>query len=357
MYDTGDEPRSSNKGKGDSRSIEQRKLAARLRTMHTQLVSLVRLYRLEIDHTSLSPHNLDSVVTTIGKMLSNPLLGPISYVPGERTRAALERYQKTNDHTRSHSPAMTRPASMSYLGITNFHDPTLDLENMILLATNRIVSPRPLRHTVSRRVVESLDSRTHSPGTPPGETELLDACKEAVEVISNELRCAARDLALAYGWARAAQPGDEALSSGQGGKAQLETTTVRLQLALTAVLDIARVDQKTKSVVVTEDPERDGNADIGDQNRGSLDASLRPSRHAGWSPGGEDHFRTAFHLVSLLDLAKDVHQLLLVVENIVARSRRPKRWIFPVLSWLPIKVAKQSAEVFTARVDAAIGEH
>lgn len=293
-----------------NRSGKQQSLSRSLKDKTSQLRPIHDRYVLELTRSQLPPTSLQPLIKALRRINRNALLGPGSHVPGERIRAALDRtYGGASGIATPHTPrGRSVPRSQQP------HGNSIEMRR----AEDRVahsMSPRPahvfafdrIRHERTSSLVTVSSSRPR----------LSVACQTLVLSVQQALRSAAAELADVYEW-----PDVGGTPLGKDvhilqAKEELELALAELQHKLAILLDDLGVEQRER------------------RGRSPGHASIE-SQH-----GLErDHFRLAFYMTALLDLAKDVLVVLNVVIDLSQRATGSKRWFWPNvpgLSWLRVQ--------------------
>jgi hypothetical protein len=132
------------------------------------------------------------------------------------------------------------------------------------------------------------------------------ACRTLVSSVQQALRSAAAELAEIFGWADVGgTPAGKEVQVVQA-KDELELALSELQLKLAILLDDLGAERR--------------------ESRGRSPGHASIDSHHGHD---RDHFRLAFYMTALLDLAKDVLRVLNVVIGLSQRATEGKRWYWP----------------------------
>ena len=290
------------------------KLTRRLRQTIQRMSPVYARVRLIVFRSKVSPSAIGGLVEELQKISRNPLLSSSSHIPGERIQSALRRHNAFGSSRPQSGPGTPRTSvRLRDINGSNSRRPE-----------QRTSAPRSLLS--ASRLGEALaqfDTENESAAASEltlnvqNDDSIHSACLAASGSVAEVLATIQLQLADACGWTpRLHLPLDVAL-----GRA---ATKEALAKALHGL-------QSTLSVLL----EKSGTI-LGKESLSSLGRSLgcEASRRVHFSYNAfedrnRDHFRLAFYLVSLVDLAKDVQRLAATVETITASSGQ-QAWRLPL---------------------------
>jgi hypothetical protein len=277
-----------------SLSGSQNRLAKTLKDSVTRLDSVLHNYSFEFARSRIHPTTLQAIVKMLQRLSRNPLLGPTSHVPGERIQHALNRtYGTPSGFT---TPVTPQHAQRGRTLVASRHSIELHKEK----AARASLSPRPKNVFVFERRDHSRPrSMAHK---PTAGANLIAASRHLVDSIQKAMRNASGELCELCGWQSRAPSAGQKDSSVLDAKDELEYALSRLQQDLASLLDHLGA-HRPKSKLSRDIEDDDGTR--------------------------RDHFRLAFYMTSLLDLAKDVLDLLDLVIALSRQSSPTTRWFLP----------------------------
>ena len=311
-------PNSDDPGKEKPYGLKQDSLVTQLRSLVSGLMPIYSSYALEIVHAPLPATSLVPLIKGLQRIHRNPLLGSTSHVPGERIRTALKRSYDIPRSRESSMPGSLRKstvidpsesapprASTGSSGARPF--PTFPVDLIIPLSLRY----KPYLFSSKRKRTQSAISTASAV-----DSKLKDTCHRLVQAISQALRVSASDLSAAYGWAvvPSTLPLHGTLSLLEA-KDHLELVLTEMQMSLTTILDLSNPINGNQ-VPSGMPPKDSAFSDL------AVEIAL-----------DRDRFRLAFYMTALLDLAKDVLNLLFIVMDITAKASPSKHWILPAVVW------------------------
>ena len=309
-------------------------MARRLGEISNSLRPTYEGYLREFSRTKAPRHFLEPVISALGRLHRNPLLGSSSHVPGERIQAAI---RKANDFAGSGpSPSVSRPLSAPGTPRIARHSrsfirpPDAGSESVNLDPISGAGRPPLSSHGRLTHLGGSVTHRRSGSALAVSERLRLDSVsKNLVDSITASLRSAIDILFQSYNWGKVARPREE--TDLISAKHDLELALTDLQCHLAGVLDglpdirFNETFRSAREPTGAHDTDDTGLQDSSTVRRLAIDSTWTDTTHI----RDRDLIRTAFYMASLLDLAKDVLSLVLTVQGILAKSDKVNRWRWP----------------------------
>jgi hypothetical protein len=296
----------------DTPNVEQDRLTRLLKQSCSALKPTYDSYSLEITRSEVGPASLYPLIKGLRMMQRNPLLGSTSHIPGERLRAALER---------SYQSAMvmspSRPGTPRSSEFRRGRSPGIGMEPGIAtpVLTRPVLLPS-IQHFLINQDRSAVGGIPPSPSSP----SLLRACSSLVGAITTSLQDLHNTVTLLLD-PRAGQLDRECLVRKlEDARTRLESALAGLTSQLSSVLDDLNVARERSR----------------SRHHGASSYSQGDLRRIALDPEGSvdrDHFRLAFYMTALLDLSKEILEILQVVDGIVDESMLGKKWWFPAIQW------------------------
>lgn len=269
-------------------------LAKTLKSHTGQISPLLKSYSNEIIHARLPSTQLRPIIAALKAVSRNPLLGSSSQTPGERVQAALLR-------ARQHS--FSRPTSSMDRQSRGSSTP-LHIDGQFAVELDKRSGAAPF----------SLQSDTSVPKPDP---RLVDRSTELSGWICAVLTLTGDRIAGVWCWTN---PLSAVTSPDPSAPVHLNRSIGAFEIDLEVALDSGEGISTTL-----------GDSRIGTTNR---------------THGESESFRLAFHMVTLLDLGRDVLKLHDVVARVTEAAPVQKRWYVPYLHrWIRSRADAQPVDV------------
>jgi hypothetical protein len=283
-----------------SRIGTQGRLAKSLKTSIHQLRPVLNNHRLEFRRSRVASSSFEVLVSKLRQLNRNPLLGPTSHVPGERIQTALQRTYE--NFSGSATPRTSRD---SIAGRGRSRKPS---ENFEMQCHNTPASsPIQARHGHSFMHDPNHHRSRSTITVPTGRHAITTASRTLVKSIQQALHSCSTELADVCEWSTSSRGVEKPIGALQA-KDELESALADLQLNLAILLN-----------------------DLGSEShRNSYSSDSARTLYLG-ETAERDHFRLAFYMTALLDLAKDILELLNVVITISRQARPSKRIFLPLI--------------------------
>jgi len=297
----------------------QERLSTSLKGSVHQLRPVLNNYRLEFRRSRVASASFEVLVNKIRRLHRNPLLGPTSHIPGERIQSALQRAY--GNHSGSATPRTPRDSSK---GRSRSRGPRDTFE----MARGETPTPSPvvLRRGHSFIYETSGHYRSRSViSLPTSKHAITYASRNLVKAIQQALQSSSTELISLCDWPASSSAMDKVVGAVQA-KDELEVALSELQLNLALLLNGLGTDSY--------------------HTKHTMD-SMRQLVHA--DMGDKNHFRLAFYMTALLDLAKEVLEFLNVVISISKTARPSKRVYFPILPGMS-RLGAQAGSPSTAQI-------
>lgn len=281
-------------------SARHASLVSALRTSVAKLQPVFDDCKREVEKARMRTSTLDPVLAALRRIQRNPLLGSTSHVPGERIQAALRRANLAGGTVNRGSPTRSpRQASNSGYTANSGVYQTTKTGSLAGRAASTTLKAKAIEHGRSKSILQLDPSPV-----------LLSSAKLVTTVV--EGLCAANStLVSMYGWPKSTTTEvltEEPLDSF---KRDLEVALSNLQRDLTQMLSQLG-DWKT-------------------MRRSDAPAGHKPLVQSTDKepPNDREHFRLAFYMTALLDLAKEVLHLQQVILSLHKQANDKVRWQWP----------------------------
>lgn len=283
-----------------NRSGTQERLAKLLKGTDNQLRPILNNLRLEFRRSKIASASLEILVNKLRRLHRNPLLGPTSHVPGQRIQMALQRtYGNHSGSITPHTPRDSRKGRSRSRGTRD----VLEKQRNDSPAS----SPIPTRHSMFMFDHQGHQRSRSVVSIPKGQDGINSASSNLVSAIQKALQSSSTELAELCEWSISSCGSEKAMGILQA-KDDLEIALSELQLNLALLLN-----------------------DLGTESRHSSHSADTAKHFMHSDTGDRDHFRLAFYMTALLDLAKELLELLHVVINLSKHARSSKRIFFPII--------------------------
>lgn len=305
---------------------KQGALAKTLKANLATLQAAYNAYRREFTRKRLSTRSFVPVIETIHRIGRNPLLGPTSHVPGERIKAALTRtYER-----RSRTPSIAGTPNLP----RRYGDPSIQSRSrssaIVGPANTGAASPDLLRAALTEVMQERGRLRSPSMASLPKPTSdgIMASSNQVVDCLKVALRVSDAELHRIFSWSTSNSDEKTELVDIRIAKSDLDFALSQLQRQLSTLLDGVPAYSKPKPKSSTRNFLTSMKFELFNEPSSPAPSSIKAS-----SAHGRDHFRLAFYMTALVDLAKDVQELLLVVTNLQTTAASPIRWWLPEVEW------------------------
>ena len=307
----------------------QEAVAKKLGALVDSFTACQKAYEGELTHSSTSPIALRAVVASITRLRRNPLLMPMSHIPGERIRNALERSRQA---WVVHSPAtLDVSEGQPEITIDGGHsrlasDATVVLDYTSPDSIEKMVTPPPREKELSfevspkNRNIRHFHSISSTPfGISRGfdsndSRQALDDARESLVVqLGTTFGLCAATISSTY-WGNHAKPDTDSSQRLTSARNALRAAISEFQQRLVLLLEGASIVNLVPDTPPTPALIRS--------------ASTLSFRHFAVDTYGKEHFRIAFYMIALLDLSRDAHELSSVVIEL-SRTAKRKRWWAP----------------------------
>ncbi|GFZ48402.1 hypothetical protein JCM24511_06150 [Saitozyma sp. JCM 24511] len=268
---------------------EQTKMRGVLKVYTSQIVGLYASLKREVLLTKINPTDLAGVVAALQQVTRNPLLGRTSYMWEQRIPVA---------HKRQNRPPVPANVNGRIPGWT--------------------CSPL-------------LSTMRHQPVRLPGlirQRGVAEVCEQLVEILIASLRTTAVDLSAVCGWVLPSSVPSVSRRVLAQIEQELQGAIGDFQKILSSAID------QTYMMPSTEENEENYVA-----TPTSTDHRTREQIECDVLRSDKDFFRLAFYLMALLHLARDVHDLLMIVLDVTIHAGDKRRWIFPTFDCLFLSAA------------------
>ncbi|EIW69858.1 hypothetical protein TREMEDRAFT_73636 [Tremella mesenterica DSM 1558] len=301
----------------------QDELARHLRHATTTLKPVLAHLRYGIIRSRVSPDALGPIIDSLQRLQRNPLLGLTSHVPGERIQSALRKVYEQDISRPSSVPGTPRTSRTARHSDNNTPRRSEDRRPTIhgaISSTNLRRALQPLAEVHAHNHHGHHHRRSISVAAVGAQVQIKvdHSCRQLSEAIIAALSNMQDQLDDVCGWKKSSVT-HQSNGAGQGTKV-LDLRLSELQIALSCLFE------------GSADPTTGQEEHVHDQGRRSTVRIIAQDTHGMTHPDENPHqqiSRLAFYMVALIDMAKEVREMVANTAELATRATPRPKWRLP----------------------------